>query len=94
MDQWEIPEPGPEGSGRIAVAASDGGDVYVADPHGGEVHRFSPTGQKEWSIGMRGDGPLQFLLPLAVATDSPGNVYVLDAVRHQVYRFDVSRRLR
>lgn len=95
VGQWSIPRPLPEAGGLIAVADADGGAVYVVDSEGGRVNRFGPDGTPEWSIGeKRGDGPLQFMLPVAVTTDRAGNVFVLDGTRHRVYRFDVSRRIR
>jgi hypothetical protein len=40
---------------------------------------------------MTGDGLLQFSLPIAVATDDAGGVCDLEAGRHRVYSFGLSR---
>ncbi len=92
--QWPVPLANPGHGPAVAVADADGGAVYVADPPHGEVHRYTAEGRKEWAIGTNADGPSKLMLPVAVATDAAGNVHVLDTARNQVFRFDVSRRLR
>jgi sugar lactone lactonase YvrE/4-amino-4-deoxy-L-arabinose transferase-like glycosyltransferase len=92
--EWPIDFAGGSVSPRLAVAVHDGGAVYVTDPLHGQVRRYTPDGREEWGVGNPGADPLRLIQPVAAAADLAGNLYVLDGARNQIYRFDLSRRLR
>jgi sugar lactone lactonase YvrE len=62
-----------------AIALGPGGDVYVADQFSHVVQKFSPGGAFETEWGSYGGGAGQFGAIDGLATDSSGDVYVVDA---------------
>ena len=87
---WSVPRL-PVGP-AIAVADSDGGAVYITGPDLGYVRRYAADGRGEWTVGAAAGDPFKLSRPVALATDAAGSVYVLDAGRNQVFRYDVTRR--
>lgn len=85
---WPIPRTDPNLGPMIAAT---GDAIYVVDPPNGRIQRYGLDGQPEWAIGSRGDGVVQFHLPLAIAPDPAGNLFVLDSQRSLIYRYDLSR---
>lgn len=74
--QWEMPESSvgnPEG----ACVMPDG-RVVVADTHYHRVVTFDRDGKVVSMFGERGNGPSQFIYPVAVTTDPAGNLYVAE----------------
>lgn len=68
--------------------AVHGERLYACDMLGQVVQVFDrASGQRIASIGSVGDGDGQFRLPLGVATDRIGNVYVSDMMRSRVQKF-------
>jgi DNA-binding beta-propeller fold protein YncE len=68
-----------------AVAVGPLGDVYVA---GNDViAHFTATGVPLAPWGSSGSGDGQFDLPLDLAVDAGGNVYVTDWMNHRVQKF-------
>lgn len=62
--------------------------LYACDMGGQAIQIFDrKTGKHLGSIGSVGDGDGQFRLPLGVATDAQGNVYVSDMMRCRVQKF-------
>jgi hypothetical protein len=74
---------------RVAnVAVLKDGSMYVADGYGNaRVHKFSATGQLEFSWGEPGRGPGQFNLPHGIGVDSAGTVYVADRENSRIQLF-------
>jgi peptidylamidoglycolate lyase len=71
------------------IAFLPGGDLVITDGYGN--NRFVLIGSRgEWleSIGERGNGPGQFLLPHAVTVDDAGRIYVVDRGNARIQRFD------
>lgn len=90
--EWEIPA-GEHAPGQmLAVSDADGGAVYVVDPEEHRVQRFDLDGEKQWNVGSGGSPPEHLGWPTSVAVDAKGDVFVLDAERSSIYRFDVTRR--
>ncbi|MCG6968531.1 MAG: SBBP repeat-containing protein [Gammaproteobacteria bacterium] len=86
---------GPEDYLRpVDVAANvDGQRVYVVDSGGidstqHQVIIYDGDGNKLKSIGIRGDGPGEFNLPIQAAVAPDGTLYVLDAGNFRVQAFD------
>jgi DNA-binding beta-propeller fold protein YncE len=92
--EWAVPRAQPDLGPALAVANDDSAAVYLVNPARVTVDRYSSGGRREWSVGEQGNAPGQLALPVAVAVDAHGSVYVLDNFRNQVYRFDVTRRPR
>ncbi len=62
--------------------------IYATDFKSQIVQIFSRTsGEKIGSIGTVGDDDGQFRLPLGIATDKAGNVYVMDMMRCRLQKF-------
>lgn len=73
---------------KPASVAVHGDKVYASDMGTQSVQIFdAKTGVKSGSFGSVGDGDGQFRLPLGVATDTSGNVYVVDMMRCRVQKF-------
>ena len=71
----------------IALAVH-GDRLYVCDMTGHSVEVLDRlTGKTIGVIGKVGDGDGEFRLPLGVATDTKGNVYVVDLMRCRVQKF-------
>jgi hypothetical protein len=69
------------------IASDKTGSVYVADFGNNTVRKIAPNGAVTTVAGLAGErgeydgvgGAARFLAPMAVATDSSGNVFVLEA---------------
>lgn len=73
---------------KPASLAVQGDRLYVADMTAQVIQVFDrKTGGHTGQIGSVGDGDGQFRLPLGVATDAQGNVYVSDMMRCRVQKF-------
>jgi len=72
------------------VAWDAGGNIFVADGHGGNarVAKFDKNGRFLASWGSRGTEPGQFNTPHAIAIDATGNVYVADQGNKRIQVFD------
>ncbi|MCE7972758.1 MAG: hypothetical protein DYG92_00305 [Leptolyngbya sp. PLA1] len=73
---------------KPASLALHGARLYVADMTAQVIRVFDrKSGADLGQIGSVGDGDGQFRLPLGVATDPQGNVYVSDMMRCRVQKF-------
>ena len=74
--QWRMPESSvgrPEG-----VIVLRDGHVVVCDTHYHRVVEFDTTGQVVRQFGREGQGPGEFIYPVAVAADDQENLYVAE----------------
>jgi len=81
----------PAESFKPVSLAVDGETIYVADAGTWSVHAYAiADGAHQWTIGGRGQGQGQFLMPSGVAVDGDGLVYVVDSLlcRVQVFGSD------
>ena len=92
--EWPMPPATSEAPPRMTVAQGDGGALYVSSPAGGQVYRYLPDGKLDFVLGKHGDGPVELIQPTALAASPAGDLYLLDYVRHQIFVYDLSRRLR
>jgi ABC-type multidrug transport system ATPase subunit/DNA-binding beta-propeller fold protein YncE len=74
--QWDMPESA-DGNPEGACVLPDG-RVVVADTHYYRVVTFDPSGKVVSMFGERGEGPGQFIYPVAVTIDPAGNLYVAE----------------
>ena len=79
----------------MGVAADSLGNVYVVDwdndfmsAGGGRIQKFDSDGTYLTQWGSYGSGVGEFNLPIGVAVDSLGNVYVTDAGNSRIQKFD------
>ena len=63
-------------------------NLLFLDPSGCQILFFDQDGKFLKKIGRRGQGPGEFIVPLAVGLDSNGNIYVADSQARRVNKFD------
>jgi iron(III) transport system ATP-binding protein len=74
--QWSMPETSvgrPEG-----IVELRDGSMLVADTHYHRLVRFSPRGEVLSMWGRKGEGPGEFIYPVAVTQDPNGFIYVAE----------------
>jgi hypothetical protein len=75
-----------------AVVTAPGGDIFVADGHGGNTNarivKFSKDGKFIKTWGMKGSGPGELDIPHAIAMDSRGRLFVGDRQNNRIQIFD------
>jgi DNA-binding beta-propeller fold protein YncE len=65
------------------------GNIFVSDGYGdSRVVKYDKTGRFIKSVGSRGDGPMQFSTPHAIAVDARGLVYVADRGNSRIHVLD------
>ena len=65
------------------------GNIFVTDGYGdSRVVKFDKNGRFIKSVGTRGNGPLQFSTPHAMAVDAKGMVYVADRGNSRIVVLD------
>ena len=87
--QWWMPECSVGKPERILVARD--GRLVVADTHYHRVVIFDAAGNVQFMFGEKGEGPGEFIYPVAVAEDDRQNLYVCEYGgndRVQVFRPD------
>ena len=75
---------GPEMFFRVArplVSVDRAGNIFLLDPSGFSVTKFTPQGEPLFTAGREGGGPGEFKRPLSVAAWRDGGVAVLDRGR-------------
>jgi DNA-binding beta-propeller fold protein YncE len=71
------------------VAWDPQGNIFVSDGYGdSRVVKYDKTGRFIRSVGSRGDGPMQFSTPHAIAVDAKGLVYVADRGNSRIHVLD------
>ena len=83
--EWPIPAAGPYNGPHLALAPD--GSLLMTAPERCQIQRYSPDGTllDEWgSLGMAAG---QFRIPVGLAVDQAGNVYVADTLNHRLQKF-------
>jgi sugar lactone lactonase YvrE len=75
----------------VGVAVDQSGYVYIGDRGNAAIRKISPSGLVTTLAGTKGQGgyadgtePARFNVPLGVATDGAGNVYVADTSNNTI----------
>lgn len=76
--------------GPVGICIDKQDRVWVSAVSG-RIQQFSPEGKFLRGFGEEGTKPGQFYAPHAIAFDSRGNLYVVDAFNHRVQKFAVGR---
>ncbi|HUQ68044.1 MAG TPA: ATP-binding cassette domain-containing protein [Planctomycetaceae bacterium] len=87
--QWWMPEYSVGRPERILVCRD--GRLAIADTHYHRIVLFDAEGNLQGMFGARGEGPGQFIYPVAIAEDDRHNLYVCEYGGHdrvQVFRPD------
>ena len=66
------------------------GYLYLSEFRGNRISVLSPTGDWQYYIGSRGQGPGQFIGPQNLTVDDEGYLYVVDYGNRRISKFDPS----
>jgi hypothetical protein len=67
------------------VAADKYGNIYVLDTGNARIQKFSPEGKFLATIGRKGQGPGEFIMPDGLDIDRDGNVVVSDTAQSRIH---------
>ena len=66
------------------------GNLYLSEFRGNRISVLSPSGDWQYYIGSRGQGPGQFVGPQNLTVDEEGYLYVVDYGNSRICKFDPS----
>jgi hypothetical protein len=66
------------------VASDKDGNVYILDAANARIQKFGPGGKYLATIGRKGQGPGEFLMPDAMGFDKDGNLVVDDSSQARI----------
>jgi len=103
MDHGSMAPPGPMGAAAGGnphglfsfpsdAAVSPGGAVYVSNAHAYEILVFDRDGSLSAGWGTKGSDPGQWEVPVGLALDADGNLYVADSANFRVQVLDPQGR--
>jgi sugar lactone lactonase YvrE len=67
------------------VAVDKDGAIYVLDAGNTRIQKFGPDGQYLATIGRKGQGPGEFIMPDAIDFDRDGNLVVADSAQARIH---------
>jgi len=70
------------------LARGPEGNLYLSEYRGNRVSVLSPSGQWQFYIGSKGQGPGQFVGPQNLTVDEEGYLYVVDYGNRRISKFD------
>jgi trimeric autotransporter adhesin len=83
-----------DNSGNIFIADTGNHRIRRVDHETGIIVTIAGSGELGYGGGFKGDGgpaaDAQFMLPMAVAVDAPGNVFIADANNHRIRRIQMA----
>jgi DNA-binding beta-propeller fold protein YncE len=85
LGEWPILAANTYDSPHLAVSAAD--VLYLTSPEEHQVLAYDLAGRFLGQLGEQGDGPGQFLKPVAIAVDAQGRLYVADPLQGRVQGF-------
>lgn len=68
------------------VAVDAGGNIYILDCGNARIQKFGPDGKYLATIGRKGQGPGEFMMPDSFDFDKDGNLVVNDAGQRRVQK--------
>jgi len=83
--EWSIPAAGPFNGPHLALAPD--GSLLMTAPERYQIQRYSPDGTLLGGWGSLGMAAGQFRIPVGLAVDQAGNVYVADTLNHRLQKF-------
>ncbi|MGZ5454818.1 MAG: NHL repeat-containing protein, partial [Candidatus Aminicenantales bacterium] len=69
----------------IDVAVDKDGAIYVLDAGNARIQKFGPDGKYLATIGRKGQGPGEFIMPDSIGFDKDGNLVVADMAQSRVH---------
>jgi sugar lactone lactonase YvrE len=66
------------------VAVDKAGDIYILDAANARIQKFGSDGKYLATIGRKGQGPGEFIMPGSMAFDRDGNLVVADTAQFRV----------
>jgi len=66
------------------------GNLYLSELRGNRISVLSPSGDWQYYIGSKGQGPGQFVGPQNLTVDEEGYLYVVDYGNRRICKFDPS----
>lgn len=67
------------------VAVDRDGNIYVLDSANARIQKFGPDGRYLATIGRKGQGPGEFIMPDAIHFDKDGNLVVADSAQARIH---------
>jgi sugar lactone lactonase YvrE len=67
------------------VAVDGQGNIHVLDAANARVQKFGPDGKYLATIGRKGQGPAEFIMPDSIDFDKDGNLVVSDASQMRIH---------
>ncbi len=83
--EWPIPAASPYNGPHLTLAPD--GSLLMTAPEQHQIQRYSPDGTLLDKWGSLGVVTGQFCIPIGLAVDQTGSVYVADTLNHRVQKF-------
>ncbi len=87
LAQWQVAGWAGQSVLNKPYLAADADGVYASDPDQHRILRFSPTGGIVATFGHAGSDTTSFNVPIGLALDASGNLYVADSLNNRVLKF-------